>query len=133
MSRPCATKLTHDSFQARIEAVPLFFKKEIRVNSDELQIILEKAVSFVYPVLPAKTPQHTSLVGFINQCVSPFVSVFLSKRFRIGGKSFAGGVRRVSACVKNTSRAHLFGWKLVDQSKPEICCLLTGDSTNVVG
>src|SRR5690242_131867 len=114
MSCPCTAKLAHDSFQACIEVVPLFFKKEIRVNSDELQVILEKAVPFVYPVLPAITPQHSGLVGFFNQRVGSFVSVFLSKRFRIRRKSFTGGVRRISAGVKNTSRAHLFGRELVD-------------------
>ena len=108
MSRPCTAKLAHDSLQAGIEAIPLFFKKEIRVDSDELQIILEEAVSFVYPVLPAITSQQTSFVGFFNQRVSSFVSIFFSERFRVAGKGFTGGIRRISARVENTSRAHVF-------------------------
>src|SRR5690348_11429816 len=102
MSCPCTAKLAHDSFQACIEVVPLFFKKEIRVNSDELQVILEKAVPFVYPVLPAITPQHSGLVGFFNQCVGSFVSVFLSKRFVSEGKA----LRVVFGASPLASRTH---------------------------
>src|SRR5438094_8599873 len=105
----------------------IVFQKEIRVDSRKLQIILEKAVSFVYPVLPAITTQHTSFVGFFNQCVSSFVSIFFSERFRVAGKSFTGGIRRISARVENTSRGHIFYWNFVDQSQSEIYCLLARD------
>jgi hypothetical protein len=86
----------------------LSFKKETRVDSHKLQIILEKAVSFVYPVLPAITTQHASFIGFFNQCVSSFVSIFFSERFRVAGNSFTGGIRRISARIENTSRAYVF-------------------------